>query len=431
MQLIRLLICAVLIAIAFFCVLDHIGEYVVEEIEYNAIYIDEYNKHYIKELQQYIDENQITTKDVDKLDKWVTQQKIIVLRIYKDHQRVFDSEYSTQEVWDSDVAWDESSGQIYYPIQFIDGEARAKIVGAYIYKIYNTVLIAEILLSMGLFLVLVILGIRGKMKYILKLSEEIEILEGGSLDYPITVKGKDELAVLAQGLESMRCSFQKLIEEESKMRHENQKIVTEMSHDLRTPITSIMLCTEILKKGSYENQDKLLEYLNKIDKKARRMKQLTDNLFEYSLVIGKEEIELETIEPYEILFYDLFSETYGYLEQKGFIVESHIKWSQVLLEVCSNYLIRIMDNITSNIIKYADPNKKIEITSLYQEKKIGFSFRNAKKNQEKKVESTCVGIQSIKSMMNSMGGSCEVDENELYFVISILFPIKIGQSNNN
>lgn len=424
MQLIRLLICAVLIAIAFFYVLDHIGEYVVENIEYNATYIDEYNKYYIKELQKYVYENQINTKDTDKLDKWVKQQKIIVLKIYKDNHRVFDSEYSTQNVWDSDVVWDESSEQIYYQIKFIDGEARVKIAGAYIYKIYNTVLIVEILLSMGLFLVLVILGIRGKMKYILKLSEEIEILEGGSLDYPITVKGKDELAVLAQGLESMRCSFKKLIEEESKMRHENQKIVTEMSHDLRTPITSIMLCTEILKKGSYENRDKLLEYLNKIDKKARRMKQLTDNLFEYSLVTGKEEIELEEAETYETLFYDLFSETCGYLEQKGFVVESHIKWNQDLLEVYSNYLIRIMDNITSNIIKYADPNKKIEITSLYQEKKIGFSFRNAKKKQEEKVESTCVGIQSIKSMMNSMGGSCKVDENELYFVISILFPIK-------
>lgn len=86
------------------------------------------------------------------------------------------------------------------------------------------------------------------MAYILQLKDEIEILEGGSLDYPITIKGKDELAALAKGLDNMRKSFAGLIDQEGKMVQENQRIITEMSHDLRTPVTSIILYTEILKR---------------------------------------------------------------------------------------------------------------------------------------------------------------------------------------
>ena len=82
------------------------------------------------------------------------------------------------------------------------------------------------------------------------LHDEIEILEGGSLDYPITVKGKDELSELAEGLDCMRVSFQGMIEREANIVQENQKMITEMSHDIRTPVTSIMLYTEILKNGN-------------------------------------------------------------------------------------------------------------------------------------------------------------------------------------
>lgn len=162
----------------------------------------------------------------------------------------------------------------------------------------------EELITFVFFIMLVLLGIRRKMKYIRKLGDEVEILEGGSLDYEITVKGKDELARLAESVESMRKAFNRMITQETEMIHENQRIVTEMSHDLRTPVTSIMLYTEILKKGKYKDEKQLLEYIEKIDRKAHAMKQLTENLFEYSLVTGENEIELEKAEQYEVIFYD-------------------------------------------------------------------------------------------------------------------------------
>lgn len=65
----------------------------------------------------------------------------------------------------------------------------------------------EELITFVFFIMLVLLGIRRKMKYIRRLGDEVEILEGGSLDYEITVKGKDELARLAESVESMQKSI--------------------------------------------------------------------------------------------------------------------------------------------------------------------------------------------------------------------------------
>ncbi len=91
--------------------------------------------------------------------------------------------------------------------------------------------------------------------------------KGGSLDYSITVKGKDELAMLAEGIENMRIAFQSLLNQEMEMMKENQRIVTEMSHDIRTPVTAIMLYSEILQKEQYKTEEQRKEYVKKINKK--------------------------------------------------------------------------------------------------------------------------------------------------------------------
>lgn len=422
-QLLQLLVGAAVAAVLAFFALNYAGEYVIDNYYYNSGYEQKKDEGYIQELQQYIDNNQLTTRDTDELNLWVKKQKVINIRIYKDDIQVFDSEYPETDMLEEDVIINENDWEVYYTVEFADGRATVSVSGVYEYQFYNYAMIAELVISFVLFLILVLLGIRKKMNYISKLSHEIEILEGGSLDYKITVKGKDEISALAEGLDNMRLSFKNLVDEETEIVRENQKIVTEMSHDLRTPVTSIMLYTEILKKGKYQNEIQLMEYLEKIDKKAHRMKQLTDHLFAYALVAGSEKVELEEPESYEMLFYDLFSETCNFLQQRGFQIEFQVKWMEKNLRVCTNYIVRIMDNITSNIIKYADPSEPVVIQSVYDDKRAGFIFENAVRQTKERVESNCVGIQSIKNMMKKMGGICLIQQEGDRFRIEILFPV--------
>ena len=422
-QLLRLLIISAVVAGVNFLILDQVVGYVIDSYYYSLDYQKQKGEEYANKLQGYVNKNQLSSKDTKALTSWVKKQNIILVDIYKDDILVFSSEYPDEAIWEEEISANNYEWETYYTITFADGEAEVVVSGLYGYRAENYALIIELVVSFILFLLLVFVGIRKKMNYILQLGNEIEILEGGRLDYSVTIKGKDELAVLAEGLDAMRISFGEMIERETRIVRENQKIVTEMSHDLRTPVTSILLYTELLKKEKYKDEDQLKEYIEKIEQKTYRMKQLTDHLFEYSLVTGNDEIRLESPEFFEVIFYDLFSEMCSYLQSKGFAVDFNIEWIEKKIQIYTPYVMRIMDNISSNIIKYADIEKPIVMRLLDDNRGIGFSVENEIKFQSERVESTQVGIQSINSMMKKMGGVCEIKKTAKSFAIELSFPI--------
>lgn len=177
----------------------------IDKYLYNSTYREKKDRAAIDDFQRYVKQEQITTGETEALSSWVRKQKNVSIYIYKDGIQVFNSDYPEQEVSKEEITL--SDYETYYTVEFADGDAQVSILAFYDYQLYNYELVASILLAFAMFLFLVLFGIRKKMRYITMLSEEIEILEGGSLDYPVTVKGKDELAALAEGLDHMRLSF--------------------------------------------------------------------------------------------------------------------------------------------------------------------------------------------------------------------------------
>lgn len=202
----------------------------------------------------------------------------------------------------------------------------------------------------------------------------------------------------------------------------NHKMITEMSHDLRTPLTAVMLYTEILKERKIKSEDQLWEYIDKIDQKTRRMKQLTDHLFEYALVAGESKVSLEEPVPFDVVFYDLLSETCVYLEQSGFRTELDFEWKKEKIRVNTEYVIRILDNITSNLVKYADPAFPVRICSEHTENRAGIVFENVSRKLEKKTDSTNIGLENVKKMMERMNGDCRTEADETSFRTKLFFP---------
>ena len=423
-QLMILLVISGAVALAVFYGLNTVGENVVYYYYDHSNYSAKREKNYVAELQSYVSSNELKSSDTDELSQWVTEKAVIIsLWLYKDNALIFDSDYPDNATYSSEPAYlDETSGSRFYTLEFADGEVEAGISGVFDYQLYNYASFGEMLLAFSIFILMVLIGIRKKMEYIRKLSKEIQILEGGNLEYKITVTGKDELAALAGGLNCMRESFRRQTIQEAEIVRENQKIVTQMSHDIRTPLTSIMLYTELLKKGTYKNEEQFREYIEKIERKTRRMKQLADNLFEYSLVSSDQEIELEEAEIEKILFYDLFSETTSYLEQQGYQVDFLVNWNEVRLKINTDYISRILDNVTSNIQKYADKSCPVTIGSVKNGNMEGFYFENRTAVLTDETESTGVGIQSIKNMMAKMGGRCITGMENGVFRLTLYFP---------
>ena len=319
------------------------------------------NEYYIQELQKYIHEKNISSKDADQLNRWVEQQKVLHVRVYKGDIVVFESEYPEQKLWEEEIPANEYEWMDYYPIEFADGSAQVNIWGIYDYQFYHYAMIVEVLFSFLLFLLLVLIGIRRKMDYILQLSKEIQILEGGSLEYAITVKGKDELAKLAEGIENMRKSFQRMIHKETEIVRENQKIVTEMSHDLRTPMTTVNGYAKALADGMVVEPEKQLEYLQAIQNKSARMNDLIHLLFEY-VKLDSEGFSLDRKETdLSELLRENAALIYADFEDAGMEFEIDIPEEVVSVSVDSIQFSRVITNLLNNAMKHNESGTHIKI----------------------------------------------------------------------
>ena len=225
----------------------------------------------------------------------------------------------------------------------------------------------------------------------------------------------------------MRLSFLTSQEKEEAMIRENQRVITEMSHDLRTPVTAIILYAEILKDGKCKDEGKQKTYLEKIHQKALLLKERSDRLLGYSLTAGnKEELVMES-GIFSEVFFDLLSEACGYLDQNGFKADLRmICWPNRKIMYNSDHVARVMDNIVSNIVKYADKRYPVVITQTEDDNTVGLSFQNWIIRQESSQEGFNVGVQSIQSLMKEMEGYCHYYQGMNIYSIEISFPVIRG-----
>ena len=425
-----LLLAAVAVSGLFFVVINYAGEQMITKIFSDSSHIEKLSEAYIQDLQDYIDETKAASNDSEKLTEWVRKRKIVSIQVYKDEILTYDSNYPDAAVEDAEAEGAYYDWEYYYTAEFADGTADVFLYGFFSYPLYSYAMTAEILLAVILLVAIVILGIRKPVRYIGRLKAECEILGSGDLDYQVTVQGKDELSLLARGLDNMRMALRESNEKEAEITAANRRMITEMSHDLRTPLTSLLIYTEILGKKAAKDPRQAMEYVRKIEKKARQIKRLSDNIFEYALITEETKAELGEPQTLRELFYDPLSEMTAYLGERGYMVElrpdtgSGSERRQI--RVNEEYINRIMDNIVSNIEKYADKSMPVRIETIYTEEYGGLAFRNgiscSTEDRRKTEGSTNIGLHNVEKMMKKMNGYFRVKQTENIFEITLIFP---------
>lgn len=403
-ELTMLLLIAACISAAAFSVMDIAGEYFITQYLDVTDYAEKIEQKQAEDLQEYVTEHEISSSDIEEVEEWAKSQGNTTLQVFQNGLIIYDSYYPEDVgTWEiTDESYYEREGS--YKIQLEDGPVYVSIYGFHVYRFYEYAFLMELLLSSLLFIAIVLGGIQRKIRYIRKLHEEIKVLEGGALDYKITIEGNDELAELAGGLDVMRQSLKEQMEEETRLTQEHRKLITEMSHDLRTPLTSLLIYTEILKKNGVKDPEQVLSYIDKINLKAHQLKVMSDHIFEYSLVSREPEIELEEPEAVGVVFFDLLSEMAAYLEQQGYVVEKELSWKDAKICVSQEYLNRVLDNIVSNITKYADREMPVRIVSVESDEAAGIRFSNRIGSRTADAQSTRIGLRSLENLMRKMNG---------------------------
>lgn len=286
----------------------------------------------------------------------------------------------------------------------------------------NIYLIMISMISLSFFLIVLFHFVYKKVREIMKLQNDIQMLAAGIWEYEIITKGDDELASLGYHIEQMRLSHVETQNNEEKRKEANKKLIETLSHDLRTPLTALKSYIEImqLQKG---NPERYAEYLQNCIGKIDEIKKLSDEMFMCSSVPdSKNEVDMKYVSLGDV--FTLLKENKEYLEIKGFRLDI-IKSIDISLDIYGNVNLmkRIFNNIVSNIIKYAEPSKSIICSYELYNKYIMLAFKNQKNKKRDDYKSSHLGLKSIEKMMHLMQGEVELFDEEC-FEIKLYFKIE-------
>ena len=195
---------------------------------------------------------------------------------------------------------------------------------------------------------------------LVKLKKATQNIKEGNLDFVLDVEGKDEFSELCQDFEEMRRRLKESTEEKSLIEKENRELISNISHDLKTPITAVKGYVEGIMDGVADTPEKMDRYVRTIYNKTNEMEHLINELTFYS------KIDTNRI-PYtfsklnvEDYFEDCSEEVGLELETRGIeLVYANYVEKDVMVIADGEQIRRVIHNIISNAIKYMDKPKGI------------------------------------------------------------------------
>lgn len=199
------------------------------------------------------------------------------------------------------------------------------------------------------------------------LREGAERIKSGDLDFEITSRSNDEIGQLNRSFEEMRVKLKESVKLQLQYEENRKELLSNISHDLKTPMTSIIGYVEGIKDGVANTEEKMDKYLTTIYTKAKDMDVLIDELFLFS------KLDLKKI-PFQMESVNLHQYMHDYVEDASFdfiardIHIQYISWGLALFAMADrDKLRRVLSNLLSNSEKYMDKPYKQIIISLHEQ----------------------------------------------------------------
>lgn len=229
-----------------------------------------------------------------------------------------------------------------------------------------------ILFGLLLFLFIMIIGIlnyfvsRSIIQPLSNLKNGANRIKSGDLNFEIQTTSNDEIGQLNKSFEEMRIKLKESVNLQLQYEENRKELLSNISHDLKTPITSIIGYVEGIKDGVANSPEKMEKYLSIIHLKARDMDSLIDELFLFSkLDLKKEPFSYETIELTEYMR-DYVDELQLELIQEGIQIYVELMHKPMYVTADREKLKRVLVNLINNSVKYMDKDQKNITISLYE-----------------------------------------------------------------
>ena len=274
-----------------------------------------------------------------------------------------------------------------------------------------------------------------------KLQQGGENLAKGDFSHPITLSrgALPELKRHAANLNSVQQGIQQAVEEKMKSERLKTQLITNVSHDIKTPLTSIVNYVDLLKKEDIPSPE-AREYIAVLDRQSHRLKKLTEDLVEASKASsGVLNVDLQ---PTDVNV--LFSQIEGVYQERLAACQLTLVTQPpapgTVIRADSRLLSRVMDNLVSNICKYALPSTRVYVVSTLSREAVTISFKNVSRDElnispdelmerfvrgdaSRHTEGSGLGLSIARSLVQLQGGRFDLAIDADLFRADITFPL--------
>ncbi|UKS25158.1 HAMP domain-containing histidine kinase [Paenibacillus sp. HWE-109] len=185
------------------------------------------------------------------------------------------------------------------------------------------------------------------------LADGLMAIANGDLNYRVPLPGQDELGEVAQNINYMAEQLQSMMKRERQIETSKMELITHVSHDLRTPLTSIIGYLNLLKNDDYQDLDEHKRYIHNAFNKTQQMKKLIDDLFEYTrLTSGDANLTFQVIDLNSLLE-QIIIEFEPIAQELSLTIRKDWEQQSLFAHVDVERLVRAIDNLLMNALKFS------------------------------------------------------------------------------
>ncbi len=253
-----------------------------------------------------------------------------------------------------------------YQSSLLDTQARDIIVWLFIYT----------LIGIAVFSISFLVLQEHSIQYIGELSDAMGEISQGNLNIQLEIKGDDEFSQMASNLNRMAEDIRRLMERERESERTKNELITNVAHDLRTPLTSVIGYLELLKNDTVLPAEKKQEYVRVTYNKAKHLEHLIEDLFGFTkLNYGKVTMNVSQVDILQLLT-QLLDEFYPNFTENDMHYEIHSNVRSIPLNGDGNLLARLFENLIGNAIKYGREGKVVNVSAILKESVVVISIIN-------------------------------------------------------
>lgn len=199
------------------------------------------------------------------------------------------------------------------------------------------------------------------LRYITKISDAMQNISEGDLNVTVEVEGDDEFSSMAANLNKMVEELKELMDKERESERTKDELITNVAHDLRTPLTSIIGYLELLSGDVKLDPELQKKYINIAYVKTKRLEKLIEDLFGFTKMnYGKLTMHVAQVDVVKLLS-QLLEEFYPSFVDKNLSYELQSNVPAKVITADGNLLARLFDNLINNAIKYGADGKRIMV----------------------------------------------------------------------